>query len=96
MDFLWRGEWLLTSFRVEEPELAPAEAAMEIQTKMEIEEPLTTYEQRRRERDALLRAAGIRPASGTWPRPEFQPARPRFYRVRRLFWPLRGYIRRLL
>ncbi len=50
----------------------------------------------REEWHARLRAAGIRPATGSWPPPPFEPIRPRFYHVRRLFWPLRRYLRRFL
>lgn len=69
---------------------------MEIQGELELEGPLTPHELRRRHRDALLRAAGIRPAPGRWPPPRFETLKPRFYHVRRLFWPLRRLIKRLL
>lgn len=67
---------------------------MEIQGELELEGPLTVHELRRRHRDGLLRAAGIRPATGKWPPPEFEPIQPRFYRVRRMFWPVRRFLRR--
>lgn len=69
---------------------------MEIQTEMEIEEATTPEEGRGEAWKARLRAAGIRPATGPWPRLDFEPIKPRFYRVRRLFWPLRSYLRRFL
>jgi hypothetical protein len=69
---------------------------MDVETEMEREEGLTPHALRRRERDALLRAAGIRPAPGKWPPPEFETLKPRFYSLRRLWWPIRRYLRRLL
>lgn len=69
---------------------------MEIQTELEIEGAPTPEELARRAWHARLRAAGIRPATGIWPPPEFEPMRPRFYHVRRLFWPLRRFVRRFL
>lgn len=69
---------------------------MEVQTELEIEGPLTTEELRTREWHARLRAAGIRPATGPWPPRMCEPIRPRFFWLRRLFWPVRRYIRRHL
>lgn len=69
---------------------------MEDQLELEIEGAPTPEELRRRAWHARLRAAGIRPASSPWPRQDFEPVKPRFYRVRRLFWPLQSYIRRFL
>ncbi len=67
---------------------------MENQT--ESEEALDPYELQRLRRNELLIAAGIRPPTGPWPPPEFETLKPRFYRVRRLWWPIRSYLRRLL
>ncbi|HEX8832316.1 MAG TPA: hypothetical protein VF705_14170 [Longimicrobium sp.] len=69
---------------------------MEIQTELEIEGAPTPEEVRLREWQARLRSVGIRPATGPWPPREFEPMRPSFYRVRRLFWPLRRYVKRIL
>jgi hypothetical protein len=60
-------------------------------------ETLGPFELQRLRRNELLRAAGIRPAPcRTWPPPEFETLKPRFYRVRRLWWPVRRYLRRFL
>lgn len=67
-----------------------------VKSEMEAERMPTPEEARRSEWHARLRSVGIRPATGPWPPPEFEPMRPRFYRVRRLFWPLRRYIKRFL
>ncbi len=69
---------------------------MEIQTELEIEGPLTELELRIRNREARLRAAGIRPAPGPWPPRMCEPFRTRFYWLRRPFWPLRRLIKRML
>jgi hypothetical protein len=69
---------------------------MDIQTELEIEGGLTQEEVRHLQWRARLLAAGIRPASGPWPPGAFEPIKPRFYRIRRLFWPLRSYIRRFV
>lgn len=69
---------------------------MEIQTELEIEGPVTELELRIRNREARLRAAGIRPAPGPWPPKRCEPLRPRFFWLRRLFWPVRRFIRRHL
>jgi hypothetical protein len=61
------------------------------------EEMLDPYELQRLRRNELLIAAGIRPPScHPWPPPEFETLKPRFYRVRRLWWPIRRYLRRFL
>ena len=59
-------------------------------------ETLDPYELQRLRRNERLIAAGIRPAPGPWPPREFETLKPRFYRVRRLWWPLRRYLRRFL
>ena len=69
---------------------------METRTEFEMEGARTPEALARRAWHARLRSVGIRPASGPWPWPGFEPVRPRFYRVRRLFWPLRRYFRRFL
>jgi hypothetical protein len=70
---------------------------MENQTETESEETLDPYELQRLRRNERLIAAGIRPAPcEPWPPPEFETLKPRFYRVRRLWWPIRSYLRRLL
>ena len=68
---------------------------MEIQTELEIEGAQTPEEARMREWQARLRSLGIRPATGPWPPREFEPIKPSFYRVRRLFWRARRYLHRL-
>lgn len=68
---------------------------MEIQTELEIVGAPTPEEVRTREWHARLRAAGIRPATGPWPPKRCEPLRPRFYRLRRMFWPLRRLIKRM-
>ncbi len=69
---------------------------MEIETERDSEETLDPYELQRLRRNELLIAAGIRPATGPWPPPEWETLKPRFYRVRRLWWPIRKYLRRFL
>jgi hypothetical protein len=69
---------------------------MDTQTELEVEGGLTPEEARLLEWKARLRAAGIRPASGPWSPFDFEPIKPRFYRLRRLWWPIRRYVRRLL
>jgi hypothetical protein len=69
---------------------------MEIQTELEIEGAQTSEELRMREWQARLRALGIRPATGPWPPREFEPVKPSFYHLRRLFWRVRRHVRRLL
>lgn len=69
---------------------------MYTQTELEIEGGLSPEEVRLLEWKARLRAAGIRPASGPWSPIDFVPIKPRFYRIRRLFWPLRSFVRRFL
>ncbi len=64
---------------------------METRTEMEI----TPEEARMRAWQARLRSVGIRPATGPWPPRDFEPVKPSFYRVRRLFWRARRHIRRL-
>lgn len=71
-------------------------AAMEIQTELEIDGPLTELELRIRAREARLRAAGIRVPPGPWPPKMCEPIKPRFYHLRRMFWPLRRLIKRVL
>lgn len=69
---------------------------MEIQTHLEIEGAQTPEEVRMREWQARLRSVGIRPATGPWPPREFEPIKPSFYRLRRLYWRVRRYVHRLL
>lgn len=69
---------------------------MNIQTELEIEGGLTPEEVRLLEWKARLRAAGIRPASGPWSPIDFEPIKPRFYRIRRMLWPVRSFFRRFL
>lgn len=66
------------------------------ETETESEATLDPYELQRLRRNKRLIAAGIKPATGPWPPPEFETLRPRFYRVRRLWWPIRRYLRRFL
>lgn len=65
-------------------------------TTTESEATLDPYELQRLRRNERLIAAGIKPATGPWPPPEFETLRPRFYPVRRLWWPIRRYLRRFL
>jgi hypothetical protein len=71
---------------------------MENKTETESEATLDPYEIQRLRRNERLIAAGIRlrPATGPWPPPEFETLKPRLYRLRRLWWPVRGYLRRFL
>jgi hypothetical protein len=70
---------------------------MENQTGTESEATLDQWELQRLRRNERLIAAGIRPPScHPWPPPEFETLKPRFYRVRRLWWPVRRYLRRFL
>lgn len=50
---------------------------MEMQRELDILPPLTPEARRKAERDAVLRAAGIRPASSRKPRPDYAPPRIR-------------------
>lgn len=69
---------------------------METQIETESQETLDPYELQRLRRNELLVAAGLRfrPATGPWPPPEWETLKPRFYRVRRLWWAIRKYLRR--
>lgn len=69
---------------------------MEIEIERVSEETLDPHELQRLRRNELLIAAGIRPATGPWPPREWETLKPRFYRVRRLWWPIRKYLRRFL
>jgi hypothetical protein len=69
---------------------------MSTESQLDSEGTLDPYELQRLRRNELLIAAGIRPATGPWPPPEFETLKPRFYRVRRLWWPIRKYLRRFL
>lgn len=69
---------------------------MENQTETESAATLDEWELQRLRRNERLIAAGIKPATGPWPPPRFETLKPRFYRVRRLWWPIRRYLRRFL
>jgi hypothetical protein len=69
---------------------------MGIEPETESEATLDPYELQRLRRNERLIAAGIRPAPGPWPPRRFETLKPRFYRVRRLWWPIRRYLRSFL
>lgn len=68
-----------------------------MKNQVEGEATLDQWELQRLRRNERLIAAGIRPPScDPWPPPEFETLKPRFYRVRRLWWPVRRYLQRFL